>query len=50
MKQVQLDEDGNPIEEEEAPADDEDAEQKKVKFDPSVYKWTVTNRKAKNLP
>lgn len=32
-----------------APAEEEDGDKKPV-FDPSAFKWTVTNRRAKNLP
>lgn len=36
---------------EEPPAEEEEeGAEKKIKFDPSIYKWTVTNRNAKNLP
>lgn len=42
------DEDGNEIEE--APAEEAEEEAKKPKWNPADYKWTVTNRKAKNLP
>merc|ERR1712127_294935 len=35
--------------EEEAPADDEE-EKKKPKWNPAEYKWTKTDRRAKNLP
>jgi len=41
-----VDEDGNPIEE--AP-EDPDAP-KKEKFKPELFKWTVTNNCARNLP
>ena len=34
--------------EEAAPADEEG--EKKPSFDPTQFKWTVTNRRAKNLP
>jgi hypothetical protein len=44
-----LDEDGNEVEE--APADDgEGEENKKPKWNPAEFKWTVTNRRSKNLP
>lgn len=46
-KQVELDEDGNPIEEE-APPEEEEA--KKPKWNPAEFTWSVTNRHAKNLP
>lgn len=48
-KKPQLDEEGNPIEEEEAPAEEEE-EQKKPKWNPAEFTWTITNRRAKNLP
>lgn len=44
-----FDEDGNEVEE--APADDGEAEEnKKPKWNPAEFKWTVTNRRSKNLP
>jgi hypothetical protein len=46
-KKVQLDEDGNPIEEELAEETEEPA---KPKWNPAEFKWTVTNRRAKNMP
>jgi len=51
-KPKQYDEDGNEIveEEEQPPAEEDDGEPKKPVFDPSAYKWTITNRRAKNLP
>lgn len=33
-----------------ADADEGEEGEKKIKFDPSLFKWTVTNRNAKNLP
>lgn len=50
-KPKQLDDDGNPIDEEEAePAAEDDGEPKKPKWNPAEYKWTITNRRFKNLP
>lgn len=46
-KPKELDDEGNPIEEE--PAAEED-EPKKPKWNPAEFKWTITNRRAKNLP
>lgn len=48
-KKVELDEEGNPIEEEEAPAE-EAAEEKKPKWNPAEFEWTISNRRSKNLP
>jgi len=31
-------------------AEPEGDEVKKIKWNPSDYKWTITNRQAKNLP
>ena len=45
---MELDEDGNPIEEEEAPADAE--AEKKPKWNPAEFEWTISNRCSKNLP
>ena len=42
-----LDEDGNEIEE---PPAEEAEEPKAPKWNPADFKWTVTNRRAKNLP
>lgn len=36
--------------EEQPPAEEEDGEKKAPVFKPEDYKWTVSNRKAKNLP
>merc|ERR1712166_978500 len=49
VKSEDDEEDVEDIPEPPAEEDDPDAE-KKVKFDPSIFKWTVTNRNAKNLP
>lgn len=49
VKKPKLDENGDPIEEEEEAAEEE-AEPKKPAWNPAIYKWTVTNRRAKNLP
>jgi len=35
---------------EEPPAEEEDGEKKPPAFKPEDYKWTISNRKAKNLP
>jgi hypothetical protein len=35
---------------EEAPPVEEEGEAAKPKWDPSEFKWTITNRRAKNLP
>jgi len=48
-KKKQLNEDGQE-EAEEEPAAEEDEEKKKPKWNPAEYKWTVTDRRAKNLP
>jgi len=37
-------------EEEQPPAEEEEEEKKKPKWNPAEYKWTVTDRRAKNLP
>ena len=34
----------------EDPVDEEDGEKKAPKFEPEKYKWTISNRKPKNLP
>lgn len=48
--EVQLDEDGNPIEPEEEPQPEGDEEEgKKAAFKPEDYKWTITNKEQKNL-
>lgn len=54
-KKVREEGDEENEEEEEAVAEPveeegEEGENKKPKFDPSLHKWTVTNRNAKNLP
>ena len=48
-KKQQLDENGEPVEQEEA-KEEEEGEEKKPKFKPEDYKWTVTDGKPKNLP
>ena len=40
------DEEGDP----QPPAEPENDEAKKAKWNPADYKWTITNRQAKNLP
>lgn len=46
VKQKVFDEDGNEVED--APPEEE--EPPKPKWNPAEFKWTVTNRRAKNLP
>lgn len=50
-KVQKFDEEGNPIEEEEAAEVPEggEEEEKVVKFKPEEYKWTITNGEQKNL-
>lgn len=48
-KQKQLNEEGEEMEEE-AEAAEEGEEPKKPAWNPADYKWTVSNRRAKNLP
>ena len=48
-KKRQTNEEGEE-EAEEEPAAEEDEEKKKPKWNPAEYKWTVTDRRAKNLP
>ncbi len=48
-KKKEGDEDGDE-EVEEVPEDLDDGEEKKVKFDPLLYQWTVSNGKPKSLP
>lgn len=49
-----LDEEGNPLDPQpepaEAPAEEEGGEDKKPKFNPAEYKWTITNKVSKNMP
>ena len=42
-------EEGEEEEAEPAPVEEE-GDAAKPKWDPSEYKWTITNRRAKNLP
>jgi hypothetical protein len=49
VKEPELDEDGNPIEPEEQPEADPE-EDSKPKFNPAEFKWSITNRKGRNLP
>lgn len=50
-KKPKLDDEGNPIEEEEEPAEEgAEGEEQKKKWNPAEYKWTISNRRAKNLP
>lgn len=50
VKEPKLDDDGNPIPDEEPAAPvDEDAPVVK-KFDPTQFKWTITNKSSHNLP
>jgi adenylate kinase family enzyme len=48
-KQKVLNDEGEEVEEE-AEAAEEEGEPKKPTWNPSIYKWTVTNRRSKNLP
>jgi len=45
-----FDEEGNEIPEEPVAAAGEDGEVKAPKFNPADHKWTITNRRARNLP
>jgi hypothetical protein len=45
-----FDEEGNEIPEEPVAAAGEDGEAKAPKFNPADHKWTITNRRARNLP
>lgn len=45
-----FDEEGNEVPEVPAEAEPEEAEKKAPAFNPADFKWTVTNRRAKNLP
>mmetsp|Transcript_22762 Transcript_22762/g.21964 ORF Transcript_22762/g.21964 Transcript_22762/m.21964 type:complete len:289 (+) Transcript_22762:1990-2856(+) len=47
--QQQFDEDGNPIEPE-VQQEEQEGENKKPKFKPEDFKWTITDGKPKNLP
>jgi hypothetical protein len=49
VAKVEGEEGGEEEEAEAAPVDEEGGDQK-PKWDPSEFKWTITNRRAKNLP
>lgn len=51
-EEPKLDEEGNPIEAPpaEQPPAEEEGEEKKVTFNPADFKWTKTDRCARNMP